>query len=170
VAHVSRAPVIVVIVGAVLAVVLVFIGARLAARPAPTPDLRRPGTPEQPRQVAVIMRDYVFNPSVLYLVAGETVELHVFNAGMIEHEFVLGDEQFQQLWRAADQAPQPAPGASVPVVSVAPRADGRRVLLQPGESAAVAYTVPASDGLAVFCHLPGHAERGMVAEVVLVNR
>jgi uncharacterized cupredoxin-like copper-binding protein len=168
--RISRAPLSVVGIGAALAVGLVVLGARLADRPAPSPDLSSPGTATGPRQVSVIMRDYVFNPSTLYLVAGETVEFRIFNAGMVEHEFVLGDAGVQAAWRAADQANSPAPFTSPPPASVSPQMGGLRVLLSSGATADVLYEVPVGDELQLFCHLPGHAERGMVGEVVLVSR
>lgn len=71
--RISRAPVVITVGGLALAGVLVILGGKLAAAPAATPDLSRPGTPADPRPVTVIMRDYVFNPTPLYLVAGETV-------------------------------------------------------------------------------------------------
>lgn len=160
----------VVLAGGLLAVGLVVLGARLAGRPAPAPDLSSPGTPDHPRQINVIMREYVFNPSTLYLVAGETVVFQLFNGGLVAHEFVLGDEAVQAAWQAADRATPPAPFATPPPASVPPDTAGERVLLASGESATVSYRVPAGEQLHLFCHLPGHAERGMVAEVVLVNR
>jgi uncharacterized cupredoxin-like copper-binding protein len=168
--RISRAPLLVVIVGGLLAISLVVLGAKLAGQPAPTPDLSSPGTAGHPRAVSVIMRDYLFNPSTLYLVSGETVEFHLFNAGIVSHEFVLGDAVVQAAWRAADAATPPAAFATPPPASVPPGIGGLRVLLPSGASGTVTYTVPASVPLELLCQLPGHAERGMVAEVVTVSR
>ena len=161
--------------GLALAGTLVILGARLAAVPAPTPDLSQPGTPDNPRPVTVLMRDYVFNPTPLYLVAGETVELDVFNAGMVAHQLVLGGAVVQEAWRSADAAATPAgPLASPPAPSVAAAVGGVEVFLQPGESRKVRYTVPVtaqpSDPLQLVCQLPGHVERGMVGSVILASR
>src|SRR5688572_18527330 len=97
----SRAPVVVVVVGLGAALGLALLGAALAAAPAPAPVIDRPGTVESPRPVNVIMREYRFDPTPLYLVPGETVQLNVFNGGMIEHELALGDAAFQAAWSAA---------------------------------------------------------------------
>jgi uncharacterized cupredoxin-like copper-binding protein len=170
--RISRGPVAVLIVGAALAVGLVLIGAALAGAPAPTPAASAlPGTEAAPRDVNVIMRDYHFDPSPLYLYPGETVRLNVFNGGMVEHELVLGDTSVQDAWSAADAAATPpAPFATAPVASVEPSVGGVHVFLGSGGSASVIYHVPQSAALQMMCHLPGHLERGMSADVVLVTR
>ena len=167
---ISRGPVIVLIVGAALIVGLVLLGAVLAGAPVAPPTALQPGTSNAPRDVNVIMRDYHFDPTPLYLFPGETVRLHVFNGGIIEHELVLGDETSQQAWAAADAlATPPGPFATAPPASVAPGVGGLRILLGSGTTAEALYSVPVSAPQMV-CHLPGHVEHGMVGEVVLLNR
>lgn len=154
-----------------LALALVLIGARIAATPPPAPDLSRPGTAAEPRQVNVILRDYVFNPTPLHLVPGETVELNVINAGLIEHELVLGDATVQRTWAAAHAAATaPAPFATAPPAGVPMGIRGLRVLLASGASATVRYEVPSGALLELVCHLPGHVEQGMVGRVELAGR
>jgi uncharacterized cupredoxin-like copper-binding protein len=161
----------VLVVGLALAAGLVWLGAELAATPPPPPDLSQPGSAEQPRAVNVLMHDYAFRPSTVHLVAGETIDLFVINAGLIEHELVLGDDDVQRAWAQAHaQATPPAAFATAPPASVAPSTGGLRVLLQPGQSATLRYQVPVGEPLRLMCHLPGHLERGMVAEVVLAAR
>jgi uncharacterized cupredoxin-like copper-binding protein len=168
--RISRWPVIVTVVGLAVAGVLVYIGGRLAAAPAPVPDLSRPGTVDQPRAVSVIMRDYVFNPTPLYLVPGEKVTFTVINGGLLRHEFVLGDAQVQGAWAAANAAASPpGPIASAPVASVPSGTGGVEVVLDPGEQATLTYAVPAGQQLQLMCHLPGHVERGMVGSVILAT-
>jgi uncharacterized cupredoxin-like copper-binding protein len=168
---VSRAPVLVLAVGAVLAVTLVLLGAWLAQSPAPPPVIDKPGTVTAPRDVNVILRDFAFDPNPLYLIAGETVRLHVINGGMVEHELVLGDQQVQAAWAVADANASPAaPLATLPPASVPPGTGGLRVLLASGASTTVEYTVPDGQPLQLFCHLPGHAERGMIGRVIILSR
>ena len=155
-----------VVVGLGAALGLVLLGAALAAAPAPAPLIDRPGTAESPRPVNVIMREYRFDPTPLYLVPGETVRLNVFNGGMIEHELALGDAAFQAAWSAANAAATPAgPFATPPPASVDPGVTGLRLVLGSGGQAVIDYAVPASGALELICHLPGHAERGMIGEV-----
>ncbi len=158
------------VLGLGIAVALVLLNAALAAAPAAVPDLSRPGTPDAPRAISVIMRDYRFDPTPLYLVPGETVRLTVVNAGLVGHELVLGDASVQSRWREADaQATAPAPFATAPPASVAPGTGGLRLLVASGGSAVADYWVPSTDGLQLVCHLPGHAERGMVGQILLTT-
>jgi uncharacterized cupredoxin-like copper-binding protein len=48
--------------------------------------------------------------------------------------------------------------------------NGLRLVLGSGGQAVVNYVVPPSGPLRLFCNLPGHAERGMVGEVVTYYR
>ena len=162
---------VVLVVGLSLAFALVLLGGQLANRPAPPPDLSSPGTPEQPRSVNVLLHDYRFSPRTLHLVGGETVRFEVINAGLVEHEMVLGDDPVQRAWADAHaQATPPGPFASPPPASVRPDVGGLRVLLGPGQSTSVSYQVPTDQALQLMCHLPGHLERGMVGGVQVEPR
>ncbi len=161
----------VVIGGFAVAVALVLLGARLSATPAAPPDLSRPGSPDHPRAVNVLLHDYSFNPRTLYLVAGETVRFQIINAGLVDHEFVLGDDEVQRAWAEANaRATPPAAFATPPPASVAPEIGGVRVLLSPGQSSGLTYRVPSGAAMELMCHLPGHVERGMVGRVVVQSR
>lgn len=151
-----------------VAVTLVVIGAQLSLQPAPSFAIDQPGTATRPRPINVIMRDYRFDPTPVVLVPGETVRITVFNAGLVDHELVLGDAAVQSAWHAADAAATP-PGLfqTAPPASVPAGTGGLRVLLASGKQQIVEYTVPASGELALICHLPGHIERGMVGAVEL---
>ena len=115
------------------------------------------------------MRDYLFDPTPLVLVPGETVRLTVFDAGMLAHELVLGDASVQAAWAAADAAATPPAPLATPATSERrrPASAGSGVLLTSGGQATVDYTVPAAGELALLCHLPGHIEHGMVGRVEL---
>jgi uncharacterized cupredoxin-like copper-binding protein len=162
--------VVVLIVGATLIVSLVLLGAALAGAPAAVPQVT-PGTAAQPREVNVILRDYHFDPTPLYLYPGETIRLNVINAGLVEHELVLGDAAVQGAWDAADErATPPAAFATAPPASVAPDVGGLRLVLASGASTSVVYEVPGDQALELICHLPGHEQRGMIGKVIMLNR
>jgi uncharacterized cupredoxin-like copper-binding protein len=162
--------VVVVVFGLALAVGLVLLGSALAGAPAPPPDITQPGNAASPRPVNVIMRDYKFDPTPLYLVRGETVRLNVLNGGLVEHELVLGDEGVQAAWTDADsRATPPAPFATAPPASVPPGTGGLRALLGSGGTASFEFVVPATGDLLMVCQLPGHVERGMVGEVTFAT-
>jgi len=169
--RISRLPVIVLVAGMGLAVGLVLLGADLAARPVASPALGQPGTAATPRDVAVILRDYHFDPTPLFLYRGETIRLTVINAGMVEHELVLGDAAVQSAWAQADAAATPgAPFATAPPASAPAGTGGLRVVLPSGGTASVLYEVPDEGDVLLLCNLPGHQERGMIGQVVLRSR
>lgn len=167
-APISRAPIVVVAVFAVVAVTLVLIGMQRPGEPPPEVEITTAGTPDEPRPVNVIMRDYRFDPTPVVLVPGETVRFDIFNAGLEVHDFVIGDADVQKAWSAADAAATP-PNimATAPPASVPPGTGGLRVFLRSGEQASVDYDVPSDEDLALLCHIPGHIAKGMVGRVDL---
>jgi uncharacterized cupredoxin-like copper-binding protein len=164
----SRAPVVVVVAFFAVSLVLVLIGAQRPLERPPDIDIASPGTHDAPRQVTVIMRDYRFDPTPIVLVPGETVRFRIFNAGLVDHEFSLGDATVQAAWALADAAATPpAPLATPPPASVPPRTGGLRLLLASGAESTADYVVPITSELLLLCNLPGHIERGMVGGVEL---
>jgi uncharacterized cupredoxin-like copper-binding protein len=161
---------VVLIAGLGLAIGLVFLGAELAKTPGPAPS-GEPGTSANPRGVNVIMRDYAFNPDPLHLAPGETVTFTVVNGGLVEHEFVLGDRAVQAAWAQANAAvTPPAPFATPPPASAPAGTGGLRLVVASGQTTTAIYEVPSRGELLLFCHLPGHADQGMHAVVVLDSR
>ena len=158
----------VVIVFAVVAVALVFIGMQRSGEPPPEVEITVAGTPDEPRPVTVIMRDYRFDPTPVVLVPGETVRFTIFNAGLEVHDFVIGDGEVQAAWSIADAAATPSHLlATAPPASVPPGTGGLRVFLRSGEQASVDYGVPSDEQLSLLCHIPGHIEKGMIGRVDL---
>jgi FtsP/CotA-like multicopper oxidase with cupredoxin domain len=133
-----------------------------------------PGASGAPRDVNLIAKDYAYAPDVLDLVPGETVTLHVINAGLETHEAIIGDAAVQDAWEVAEAAVAGAPPGPTPVVSVPPDIAGLRIVVRSGERVDVVWTVPASvasDGRAwiVGCHIVGHWEKGMQIPVRWVD-
>ena len=167
---ISRAPVIITAGFFVVALTLVLIGAQLSAQTPPPPPVGTPGTPQSPRPVTVIMRDYLFDPRPIVLIPGETVRFTIIDAGLEPHEFMLGNPEQQQAWDTADAAATPpAPFASPPPASVPPGTGGLRVLLQQGQQVTLDYQIPIDPSLQLLCHLPGHIAKGMIGQLDLVS-
>ncbi len=147
---------------------LVVAGCGATSVPA-TPAIT-PGTPATPRQVNVILKDYLFVPGIVDLVPGETITLNVVNGGLDTHELVLGPSSVQEAWEAAEApAANPPPGPT-PAVSVRPALEGLRVVVASGATATVTYTVPVGAGqLLLGCHISDHWERGMAGAIRLVG-
>ena len=124
------------------------------------------GTADTPREINVIMRDYLFEPDPIVLHPGETVRFNVINAGLLAHEFVLGDAAVQAAWASAEAAATP-PGftATPPPVSLPPEQAGLRILLESGASASAVYEVPDGLALELACQIPGHVAQGMVGHI-----
>lgn len=128
-----------------------------------------PGRSDAPREVNLIARDYAFVPSTLDLVPGETILLHVIDAGLETHEAVIGDAAVQAAWETAEAATVGAPPGPTPVVRVPADVAGVRLVVHSGERVDLVWTVPsdaASRGGAagqwlVGCHIPGHWAKGM---------
>lgn len=146
---------------------------------APTPPTPRPvaGTPDRPREVNLIAKDYSFLPGELDLIPGETILLHVINGGLEPHEAVFGAGPVQDAWEIAEAATTDAPPGPTPQVSVPPDVAGLRIEVASGQRVDVRWTVPtdvatdaplptsatAPDPRAwlVACHIPGHLANGM---------
>jgi uncharacterized cupredoxin-like copper-binding protein len=150
-----------------VAVTLAGVAACSGGPAGPTPPIR-PGSSASPREVNIVLKDWVFLPDPVDVAPGETVLLHVVNGGLEIHELVIGDEAVQDAWEAAEAATVGAPPGPTPVVSVPPGEEGIRIVVPSGGRVDVTWTVPASpaaiEALVLGCHIPGHWEKGMRAE------
>lgn len=117
----------------------------------------------------IVAKDYLFLPSEVELVPGETVLLHVINGGLAVHEAVIGDQAVQDAWEIAEAATVDAPPGATPLVSVPPGVEGLRIVVASGQREDVLWTVPAATApLIVGCHIPGHYAKGMHVPVRFV--
>lgn len=151
------------------AILLVTLAACGSDTPGATPKVV-PGSSAAPREVNIVMRDYAYVPSVVDLVPGETVVLHVINGGLEIHEAILGNMDDQLAWESAEAATVGAPPGPTPFVPDPSGFDGLRVVAGSGQRLDVTWTVPvtaadAKGGWYVGCHIPGHWAKGMVVPV-----
>ena len=152
---------------ALILVVALAIAGCDAGPPPATPPIRA-GSSGAPREVTVIMKDWVFLPDPVDLVPGETILLHVVNGGLDIHEVVIGDQAVQDAWEVAEAAHADPPPGATPAVSVAPDLAGIRLVVASGQRIDLSWTVPgaaAAGGLILGCHIPGHWAKGMRATV-----
>ena len=88
-----------------------------------------------------------FDPSDIDIEPGQTIRFVVENADPIDHEFIVGDEQVQQVHEAGTEAHHaPRPG---------------EISIAPGETVVTTMTFPSEGSLLFGCHLPGHYAYGM---------
>ena len=123
---------------------VVATAAACAESAAPPSGPIRPGSADAPREVNVILRDYLFEPTPIRPGRGETVRFNVVNGGLLPHEFVLGDAAVQAAWASAEAiATSRILAATAPPVSLPPEC-GRtaRLISTSGQSGSVVYRVP----------------------------
>jgi uncharacterized cupredoxin-like copper-binding protein len=148
-----------------LALASVVVGCDAGAAPA-TPPIR-PGSSTAPREVNLVLKDWLILPDPVDVVPGESVLFHVVNGGLEIHEVVIGDGAVQTAWEAAESAAANPPPGPTPVVTVPAGQEGIRVVVPSGQRVDVAWTVPAAPSavatLVLGCHIPGHWDKGMHA-------
>jgi uncharacterized cupredoxin-like copper-binding protein len=141
------------------------------AAPATPPIV--PGSSTSPRELNIVLKDWIFLPDPVDVVPGETVLVHVINGGLEIHELVIGDLPVQDAWETAELATINAPPGPTPAVSVPPDLAGIRVVVPSGQRIDVAWHVPGSapavDRLLLGCHIPSHWQKGMRARVIVAG-
>ncbi len=112
------------ILGVAIGVLLLACG---PGGPVVTPPIS-PGSAARPREVNIIAKDYSYLPSVVDLVPGETVLLHLVNGGLDAHEVVVGDAAVQAAWESAELAAAAVggPPGATPAISLPPGLQGLR--------------------------------------------
>lgn len=119
---------------------------------------RPAGQGEADRTVLVAQTDMLqFAPSQVSVGAGETVKFVITNLGLVPHEFVLGDERYQQ--RHAREMSE--------MGEMLPPDEPNAVALEPNESAEIVWTFTDPGVVLYGCHLAGHYEAGMVGEITV---
>lgn len=115
------------------------------------------------RTVEVEMTEFAFTPAELTFSAGETVRFVFTNTGEVEHEAVLGDVHVQQEHEQAmaegmdDHGDGESAGGH--------HGDIPSVTVPAGETRELVHTFRGSGELMLGCHLPGHWDAGMQAEL-----
>ena len=91
-----------------------------------------------------------FDPASLEVEAGETVTFVVSNTGQTDHEFVLGDEAYQESHGGG---------------AVMEHEEGNGVFLEPGDTGEVTWTFSDGGELIYACHVNGHFDSGMFGRI-----
>ncbi len=89
---------------------------------------------------------------------GDIVTFIVTNAGQIDHEFSIGDEQEQQAHREMMR--------KMPNMA---HEDGNTVTVKPGETKQLTWQFNTGAEVVFACNIPGHFEAGMVARAEVKN-
>lgn len=99
--------------------------------------------------------DFRFDPETIEVEVGETIRFDVTNRGIANHEFVLGDTEFQE----AHEDEMAGMGAEL-----APD-EPYSIGLEPGASKSLIWTFTEPMTLEYGCHVPGHYAQGMVGTI-----
>ena len=106
---------------------------------------------EADRKVTVVAFDELrFDPVSIDVSAGEVVTFVVRNDGATDHEFVLGDSDYQEMHARGDHYMDGMDNA---------------VTVGPGESAEITWHFEVAGDVLYGCHEPGHYEGGMVGTI-----
>ena len=116
----------------------------------------RPGKADQvQRTIEVKALDTMrYDPQTFTVKAGETIRFVVTNVGRLKHEFIIGDPAEQ---RAHAEMMRKMPGME--------HEDPNALNLEPGETKTLIWQFGQAGVVEVACHVPGHYEAGMVAQV-----
>ena len=119
-----------------------------------------PGTSAQPseaetRVTVVALDDLRFDPQQIEVEAGEVVTFVVQNKGKAEHEFVLGDADYQEQHEGDMQD-----GHEMSRVRNA-------VTARPGETVELTWRFDEPGEVLFGCHEPGHYDGGMVGQITV---
>ena len=117
--------------------------------------------PGAPADAAAASREIVvhavdalrFDPAAIELDAGEVVTFVVRNVGSTDHEFVLGNESYQEMHHAEMEE-----GAEMMHMDNA-------VTIEPGQTERLTWRFDERGEVLYGCHEPGHYEGGMVGRI-----
>ena len=99
--------------------------------------------------------DFRFDPAAIEVAVGETIRFDVTNRGIANHEFVLGDAEFQGMHEdeMAEMGAELAPD------------EAYAIGLEPGTSKSLIWTFTEPMTLEYGCHVAGHYAEGMVGTI-----
>ena len=114
---------------------------------------------EAGRQIEVDTLDsFRFEPRDVEVEQGETITFVVTNEGEIDHEFVLGDEAFQE-----HHAAEMAEGE----MDMEHMAEPNALVVEPGQTEELTWRFTEGGEVLYGCHEPGHYEAGMVGKITV---
>ena len=101
--------------------------------------------------------DFTFDPAGVTVAAGETVTFRVTNAGVIPHDFTLGDTELQD----EHEAEMAEMGAGMA------HDEPNLISLEPGETKEMTWHLTEPGEIIFGCHQVGHYAAGMLGTVTV---
>ena len=106
-------------------------------------------------EVVVDINHSRFAPDELRVESGTTIRFVIHNRDPIDHEFILGDAGVQRLHENGTHAEHDAVPGEVSVPA--------------GKTRSTTFTFAEPGRLIIGCHLPGHYDYGMRADVIVAG-
>ena len=111
---------------------------------------------EADRMVEISALDSLeFDPKMLEVQSDVTITFVVTNGGKNIHEFVLGDESYQQ-----EHATEMSGGGQM-------GSGANKIEIEPGSTKSLTWTFTQPGNVLYGCHEPGHYEGGMVGAIAV---
>jgi uncharacterized cupredoxin-like copper-binding protein len=142
---------------ALVVVALVVVGCSGGgSTPVPTaPPSASPAPPAPATRIEVKLTDALrIEPAAMIVPAGVPVTFIVTNTGVLEHEFVLGDEAVQ-----AEHEEEMSGSMGMD------EDEEMAIGVDPGATKELTVTFPAAGSILAGCHVPGHYVGGMKATI-----
>ncbi len=107
---------------------------------------------EADTEIKVVANDSLrFVPDLFEVAFAGTVKFVITNKGRLEHEFVLGDQSYQEAHSGA--------------MGSMTHDEGNGVLLPPGATGEVTWTFTSAGEILFACHVDDHYRAGMVGSI-----
>ena len=111
---------------------------------------------EADRVIEILAKDnFTFEPESIDIAVGEIITFRVTNEGLIPHDFTLGDAETQE-----EHAVEMAEMAGM-AMEDEPNGFG----IEPGETKELTWHFTEAGALLIGCHVPGHYDAGMKADI-----
>ena len=128
-----------------------------------------PGAPaeasEADRTIEIDANDSLeFDPEAIEVEVGETVTFVVSNTGKAVHEFVLGNETYQE----EHEEEMSGEGGGEDHGGMDMDDDSNAISVAPGATEEITWTFDEAGEVLYGCHEPGHYEGGMVGAIEVV--
>jgi uncharacterized cupredoxin-like copper-binding protein len=114
-----------------------------------------PGSPQGIEEVRVTIEHSRFEPEEMTFPEGQEVRFVIRNTDPIDHEFILGDEEIQQIHEEGTEAHHGAKPGEISIPA--------------GKTRVTTYTFTDQGELIYGCHLPGHYDFGMKGTVTVAG-
>lgn len=141
-------------------------------------DFGQPAPAEQAnRRIEVLLDEMTFQPQRIQIESGDTVLFVVKNQGQLLHEFNLGSAQMHaehqtemaKMLQTGQLTPTGIDHEAMHADNAMSHDDPNSVLVEPGDTAQLAWHFTQPGTIEFACNVPGHYALGMVGKIDVVS-